>query len=307
MRKKSQLLKKTMAILGSIILSIAIIPVSKSCADWESLINSQKLTPEKIGFKVIDDEVDNVLNFYISKGYKTPAELARESYKYLIKSVAYTGKDPLPKDYPQKEIPLNSEYEIENIHGDFKALRAINPLFLRNGICDDYNAAYACFMRRIGIPAMTVNGYYVRKSGVKDGHSWSVAKLGNKYYVFDSEIDDWIQNQLKDPNYIKHFCVEQIGNPRYELVDEDWNTVPKEKQQQYLDQLMSNVNMNGYGEFQYDGKYINMKSNTELLKGINTNPKSLNKKVAKKNSQNRKNKSIKTNKVKVKKYNRKKR
>nr|WP_288323357.1 cell wall-binding repeat-containing protein [uncultured Peptostreptococcus sp.] len=266
-------MKKFLSIVLSAALFLTLIPIDSNAApNPKSLINAQNLTPEKTGYKYIDAEVESVLKYLISKGAKTPGDLAFASYKYLMDSVAYRGLHK-PSPYPVKPLPSDEVLTLDKPAGDPASQRVYNAMFLREGVCDDYSASFVVMLRRIGIPAMTCSGEYIRGNGVRDGHTWVVARLGDKYYTFDPEVDDYVSYNLKS-TYVKHYCMPMNGNPRYAIqnyynfINLPEGYVKKDKYDYYANTVMSLINKNADTiEGITLGKYYPMRSNTYSLFG----------------------------------------
>ena len=77
------------------------------------------------------------------------------------------------------------------------------------GICSNYTELEAVLLNKLGIYAITINGYTDKKDEVNSYHSWNLVYLNNKWYIIDPvyldlyDSSDAIERDLSVEYYMK--------------------------------------------------------------------------------------------------------
>lgn len=77
------------------------------------------------------------------------------------------------------------------------------------GVCSNYTELEAVLLNKLGIYAITINGYTDKKDETNSYHSWNLVYLNNKWYIIDPvyldlyDSSDAIKNDLSVEYYMK--------------------------------------------------------------------------------------------------------
>ena len=93
------------------------------------------------------------------------------AFNYLVSSVSYERK---------MDVPI----------GNWTGSYATDMLLNGKGNCYGYAAAFAYIARGIGFDSRVCSGMVQSSLGGKTPHAWTEVKLGDKWYIFDSEMQD---------------------------------------------------------------------------------------------------------------------
>ncbi|MBQ3934608.1 MAG: transglutaminase domain-containing protein [Clostridia bacterium] len=76
------------------------------------------------------------------------------------------------------------------------------------GTCNCYSATFTAMMRKIGLECYVVTGYTTANAGGYTSHDWTTVRIGEKWYIFDPQVEDAIANRTrsKEVTYIR-FCL----------------------------------------------------------------------------------------------------
>lgn len=72
---------------------------------------------------------------------------------------------------------------------DYVENRAISPILFGIGSCEDYAAALAVLLRRMGYPAMYVAGLTTSVEGDFVDHAWTMVELNGQWYHLDAQLE----------------------------------------------------------------------------------------------------------------------
>ena len=84
-----------------------------------------------------------------------------------------------------------------------------NSCYSHYGICSNYTELEAVLLNKLGIYAITINGYTDKKNETNSYHSWNLVYLNNKWYIIDPvyldlyDSSDAIEKDLSVEYYMK--------------------------------------------------------------------------------------------------------
>ncbi|SFQ28630.1 Leucine rich repeat-containing protein [Butyrivibrio proteoclasticus] len=93
------------------------------------------------------------------------------AFNYLVDSVSYERK---------MDVPI----------GNWTGSYATDMLLNGKGNCYGYAAAFAYIAKGLGFDSRVCSGMVQSSLGGKTPHAWTEVKLGDKWYIFDSEMQD---------------------------------------------------------------------------------------------------------------------
>ena len=150
-------------------------------------LNSAKLKPQKAKNKTLDKILNKILKKYTNKKMTT-AEKVYACYKYVSNERFST--------YGIKVKANDFECNTEDY--------ALELLRTKQGDCVSYNSLFIMLMKKIGFTKLYLAGGTTTKSGGGwTSHFWCVAKINNKFYVFDPRLASYNSNR----NTKMYFCV----------------------------------------------------------------------------------------------------
>lgn len=85
---------------------------------------------------------------------------------------------------------VSYEREMKVPVGDWTRDYACRILFSGKGNCYKYAAAFAYIARGLGYDAKVCSGTVAAASGGRTPHAWTEVKMGDKWYIFDTEMQD---------------------------------------------------------------------------------------------------------------------
>ena len=169
--------------------------MSMSSATMKSIMNNQKLYPQRTGWKELDAAIANLLS---TTGGATTYDKLYNVYVYLAKYITYSwdgySKTTAPAyEYFTYDYVKNMTYETglkKSIPNDM-ANRAYHVITKKRGVCYDYAIAFAVIARYIGINSYVHTGYFVFEdaSNGMGHHGWTLLELGGTKYLFDPQRD----------------------------------------------------------------------------------------------------------------------
>ncbi len=101
----------------------------------------------------------------------TQAQQLENSFAYFVNSVSYERKI---------DVPI----------GDWTEEYATNMFLNGKGNCYGYAAAFAYIAKGLGYDSRVCSGMVLSALGGKTPHAWTEVKMGEKWYIFDSEMQD---------------------------------------------------------------------------------------------------------------------
>lgn len=136
-----------------------------------------------------------------------PAEEIRAAYLWLIENVYFA--DPVGLDaWRYHGDPDAPPPYLEN--------RALSPLRFGVGSCEDFAAAMAVLLRRMGYKAQYVSGLTISVEGEFVDHAWTVVQLDGKWYHLDPQLE---QNVVKSGRVSFRYF---LRDDRTMLADHRW-------------------------------------------------------------------------------------
>lgn len=141
------------------------------------------LKTEKLKLNLEDSKI-----VYLASIQNVKWKRSDEPIKYAAKTTKGIKEAKVALEIFHKYIVSNIEYDYEKIpklKSDY--VPSISTTFLDNkGICYDYSALLASFMRSRGFPARLVKGYCNHVDGY---HAWNEIYVDGKWIVIDSTVD----------------------------------------------------------------------------------------------------------------------
>lgn len=104
-------------------------------------------------------------------GSMTQGRQLEKCFNYFINEVSYER---------EMKVPV----------GDWTSDYACQILFTGKGNCYKYAAAFAYIARGLGYDAKVCSGTVAAASGGRTPHAWTEVKIGDKWYIFDTEMQD---------------------------------------------------------------------------------------------------------------------
>lgn len=132
-----------------------------------------------------------VLSVSLRYLYDADASAAANAQLETAVADALSGVDPSMSEL-ELELYLHDYLcsTVEYADGD-NAHNAYGALVEHTAVCEGYAEAFQLLLYRVGIPAFTAIGSSDNPStGMSEGHEWSYAKIGGKWYHVDVTWDD---------------------------------------------------------------------------------------------------------------------
>lgn len=101
----------------------------------------------------------------------TQRQQLENAFNYLVNSVSYERK---------MDVPI----------GDWTGSYATDMLLNGKGNCYGYAAAFGYIAKGLGFETRVCSGMVQSSLGGKTPHAWNEVKLGDRWYIFDSEMQD---------------------------------------------------------------------------------------------------------------------
>ena len=111
----------------------------------------------------------------------TTYDKVKACYDYLVLNTEY-GQNPFAQE-------VVWAYGIDFYLAYHDDIRAYGVLRDGVGVCDDYSAAFAVMLRKIGVDCYTVGGQYTNSKGESGGHAWCEVNINGEIYIFDAQIE----------------------------------------------------------------------------------------------------------------------
>ena len=155
--------------LACLMAALFISPVYAADADW--VLNNAVLIPTYTNNAKCDNEVKYILSQITTDDMST-SQKVKCCYDWIINNCSYGHAVRIYDG-------VKDEYDF-----------AYDMLVKREGVCDDYSAAFAVLTRAIGLNCRVAYGYTAKAAGGMTGHAWCVITVDGTEYVFDPQIDD---------------------------------------------------------------------------------------------------------------------
>ena len=80
---------------------------------------------------------------------------------------------------------------------------ALSLLETKEGVCDNYSAAFAVIMRAVGVDMKVTTGKTHMANGGYGGHAWVTLRINGLDYVFDPQVEQDIRNSTGGKTYYR--------------------------------------------------------------------------------------------------------
>lgn len=149
----------------------------------KNLLNSVKLNPEKTGYPLIDDKVEELLAQFKADGANDTYSLVKASYDWIIKNTEYGT-------YDGELLSLQKLFGYFSYMAPYMMPSVYGVLYGGKGVCDDYTAALIVMFRAIGLEANDYSGQTRMAGGGYTGHAWVEVPINGVNYIFDAQVED---------------------------------------------------------------------------------------------------------------------
>ena len=165
-------------------------------------------------FTVIMDDADQIrtlLNSAELHPYRTDNDDLENFLNVLCAELFHEGMDTYDRVKACYDwLVANTYYKSPN-HWDTAKnywLCAYQCMVDGYGTCNCYSAAFTAMMRHIGLDCYVVGGSTTANAGGYTGHDWTTVCIGEKWYIFDPQVEDAIagRTRSKEVTYIR-FCL----------------------------------------------------------------------------------------------------
>lgn len=194
---KRKITVRAITFLLALLICIYSVPVCANAYSYESvrsLLNSQILYPQKTGYETLDKRVAELVSSWRTSSSDT-YELVLAAYDWLVYNVKY---DSSLSYYPYYDF--NSRYECPVPY--YAVTFAYEPLFKKEGVCDNFASAFVVIARVIGLDAYIRTGHMVLRSGAVNAHTWCEIKMNGSWYIFDPQADNSVYSSTgKNKHY----------------------------------------------------------------------------------------------------------
>lgn len=244
------LMKKiTSAVLAVFMICFCFCPVAVNAdSELKALINSNAGTAVKTGCIPLDNAVDELFA-KIFTSEMTAYDKVKAVYDYMVVNYSGGSSNTLyPATAP--DIQLNvADSDIPDYFAGQDAFfikNAAEIIATHKGTCLNYTAAFAVFMKSLGLDCFPVKGMTASAGGGMTEHFWPVVVLNGKYYIFDAQVDDHIANGGNIRYWRFGYTVEELSDLY----------VPYKSYDSF------NVE---FGRFDYEGKTVDIGTKTDLI------------------------------------------
>lgn len=175
----------------------------------KTLLNSVALNPKETASKRLNREVDAFIASFLSSDMDTYTKV-KTTFDLFVNNYTYMSM-----------MFVSTSGEMGQIwkQGGFNEYNAVAILEGGYGNCNNYSAAFAAIMRKIGLDCKVVSGQSYTTSGSSSGHVWTVITINGKEYVFDPQIEQNIALRDGKVSYYR-FGVSYDSIPgRYKMAD----------------------------------------------------------------------------------------
>jgi len=159
------------------------------------LLNNAKLTPTKTNCKILDDKITAIFK-KIHKKNMTTDQKVQACYNYLVNNIDYGYNFCFGS--VSDNLIYKSDYDYTIVENAYSLLSN------KQGVCDEYSAAFVAMCRRIGLNAHLQSGTVSKKGGGRTGHTWTYIIINGKHYVFDPQVQNNNKN-VKNYYYCKPY------------------------------------------------------------------------------------------------------
>ena len=165
-------------------------------------------------FTVIMDDADQIRTLLDSAElhpYRTDNEDLENFLNVLCAELFYEGMDTYDRVKACYDWLIANTYYKSPNHWDTAKnywLCAYQCMVDGYGTCNCYSAAFTAMMRHIGLDCYVVGGSTTANEGGYTGHDWTTVCIGDKWYIFDPQVEDAIagRTRSKEVTYVR-FCL----------------------------------------------------------------------------------------------------
>ncbi len=165
----------------------------KAVTGLQALLNSVALEPKGTVSPALDARVNAFIDAHLSDSMDTYTKV-KTVFDYMIEN--YT--------YDNSAINITSDETLLSLYlsGAMTEFYAYSILESERGVCNDYSAAFAVILRKLGLETRLVEGIAYTTDGSGSGHAWAEVNLGGTWYLFDPQIE---QNIAERDGYVHYY------------------------------------------------------------------------------------------------------
>lgn len=156
--------------------------------DIKTLLNSVSLNPKKTIYNDLNKDIDKFMAEHFTSGMDTYTK-AVVTYDYLINNISYNS-------------PMYDYNGNDDIFGTVE-YNALSLLETKEGVCDNYSAAFAVIMRAVGVDMKVTTGKTHMANGGYGGHAWVTLRINGLDYVFDPQVEQDIRDSTGGKTYYR--------------------------------------------------------------------------------------------------------
>ena len=179
------MIKRITVVALVLVMCAGVFPMRAEAAyDYTSvrtILNNAALYPQKTGFRTIDQKVETMLNGF-RQNASTTFDLMVAAYDWLVYNVTY---DSSITYYPYYDFDSYTRSPVPF----YAVYFGYDPLFMKEGVCDNFSSAFVIMARAIGLDAYLRWGKQVTSSRTYD-HMWVEIKIDGVGYIFDPQSDN---------------------------------------------------------------------------------------------------------------------
>ena len=165
---------------------VQLVPLTSAAASYDytsarKLLNNAKLYPQKTGYQKLDARVAELISSF-RKNASDTFDLVVAAYDWLVYNVTY---DRTITYYPNYDFNSRRYCPVPF----YAVYFAYDPLFMREGVCDNFSSAFVVMARAIGLDAYLISGTQVTSSQTYS-HVWTEIVIDGVPYIFDPQSDN---------------------------------------------------------------------------------------------------------------------
>lgn len=232
--------------------------------DMKNSINGYAVGESVVtGIAGVDNKISS-FHFSTIDAQMSQYEKLKNAYDYMLKNFGLKEKDNLDEEHLQE---LSAQQGLQSVYDMEFAYRAERLIGNFTGTAEDFAAAYALLLRKLGFDA-----YYVGVEGSEnaDAYGYAVLKSNGSYYIFDpaSELAQMERTEATAPDYSFFGIKQTAGQEAYQIGD-ILATVTEYKGFEVLPPLnfevmFSNGSNSVFGEVEYEGSGSSATAKGEL-------------------------------------------
>ena len=101
--------------------------------------------------------------------------------------------------------------------GDWTWTYAVEILTTGQGNCYRYAAGFACLAKRLGFETKVITGQVKARRGGTTPHGWTEVKMGDTWYIFDTELQDALGGNYYKKTYANYPTKPLIKEAEWEV------------------------------------------------------------------------------------------